>query len=200
MSSHLPQLRMSYWNTVEGDHYLKDDARILKMVVSQGIPVHLELRLPGFYSVPEVCFPQPFEVRVYSAAPYPRNEVASYRNSYTSYSKMLPRVKYKFGLQEVPWMFDGYLPRQMFKRERDVVVNYVIENGSSGFSGVVIQVNRREVRTEERMRIFRFSTGNESGFFERWKTDPNTILLAEFAPVEPETRHLHWMPVQPVSR
>lgn len=196
----LPEISFNFSEVHDGEVFF-DCSDELRSVLGQRNAVYLDLQTPGLLTVVRVAFPALFATRLlvggleivggFSRRKEFKHLVTHQGSSYFS----IPRkVKYRYGMKLLPWMFDGWIPFEIRKKiGRDVIANYIVLNGSSGHCGVLIRIDRREKREEESMEIFAISTGNKYQFAEKWRKDSHTKLLARFVPQDLGS-HIAWTP------
>ncbi len=173
----LPDLEFSEWR-VKGNEIFFKNSNELKRVVSQGIPASLMVKLPGLFTHVFVCFPVPSVVRIYISTIRPDNGrktfyyIGQWGNG-KEFWHIPKRVKYRYGMEFPPWMYDGYLKTNM-REIKSRIVHYVIENCSSGFDGVMLKFRDEfdeKDRNKEWFKIFWFEGGNEYHFWREKHTE-----------------------------
>ena len=193
-----------------GDELFFGDSGELARVLRQGNPVYLTLGLPGLISEVTVAFPAPFQTRVYMghgiASDKPHHArfdeatlIGEAPDVSIAYPRLVGPVIYHYGMELLPWMFFHMLSPALHaeRAERDNVVNYTIENGSSGYSGVLIKVfqkSRHEEKDAEWIEIYSFHCGNGYRFAEEWQADPHTRKVARFTRIGKSGHQVTWRP------
>jgi hypothetical protein len=181
----LPRLKFRLWDIHEEELYFLASTELAR-VLDQKNPTFLEMGLPSGNSPTTIRlgFPAPHNVRVYASEVMHDDNLVGLKTD-PIYSDIPVIVDYRYGMELLPWMFDGLIwqhPRAQEITNRDNIANYVLQTSSGGFSGVIIRLHRGKGhdRSKEKLEIFSFSTGNEHKFFSTWMNDPNTKLLTRF--------------------
>lgn len=191
---YLPQLSL-FQKRYGGDEIFFDTDQTLMHVLMQNNPVYLVLELPGLETKIVVCFPAPTTTRVYADA-------ASGRRSYfigESEGKhpiwtAPAKVNYRYGMSLLPWMFLGYLDKDILV-DQDHVVNYIVLNCGVGRQGVNIRLHRTlggKKKRDEWIEIHQFHTGSEYHFAEEWKKQSR--MITRFVPDDIQSSSMTWQP------
>ncbi len=194
----LPDLEFSEWK-VEGNNIFFKTSNEIKRVVSQGISASIKVKLPGYLTHVFICFPVPSLVRFYvsTLGPYTNRTTFYYIGQWgegDKFYRVLKRVKYRYGMELPPWMYEGYLKTNM-REIKSRIVHYVIENCSSGFDGILLKFRDEfdsKRRYEEWLKIFWFEAGNDFLFGK--EKEKNKIL--ELVPIIPKKINnlIFWQP------
>lgn len=209
----MPEPSFKLAGIYNGEVFMRDDD-ILARMLQQSNPVYLVLELPGHQTSISICFPTPRITRIYRVDMANREdvsqggtlvcEVEDGANFYDT--PML--VGYHFGMKFPPWGF-SHLLGVKHNDKKDYTVNYIVLNSLMRHSGVLIRLLRKSDtmynpirRHDEWLELWSISTGNNYKFFERWRSDPNTKLMARFVPKGDGRPNLVWEPeiVMDVSR
>ncbi|OGF63801.1 hypothetical protein A2Z53_02275 [Candidatus Giovannonibacteria bacterium RIFCSPHIGHO2_02_42_15] len=104
------------------------------------------------------------------------------------------RATYKYGMRFLPWMAVQRI--EEIKRDEDKIFNYIVENCSSGFSGVLVRffdvVEPQTNRSDEWLEVYHFDTGDESNFQAKWKKGAKQLLRC--VPRNPGSNGMSWQP------
>lgn len=189
---YLPQLSL-FQKRYGGDEIFFDTDQMLMHVLMQTNPVYLVLDLPGMETKIVVCFPAPTVTRIYATSgkySYFIGESEDRHPIWTASAK----VNYRYGMSLLPWMFLGYLDKDI-PVEQDHVVNYIVLNCSVGRQGVNIRLLRTlgdKEKKKEWLEIHQFHTGSEYRFAEEWKKQNR--IIARFVPDDIQSATMTWQP------
>lgn len=191
----LPELTFADAEMRGEEIYLAPNSELARVLI-QGNPSYMRLMLPGLNEYVHIGFPETGEVLVYEhglstdgiCCGIGRNGEEVHKRS----------VQYRYGMELKPWLLFAYLPQTMAeaRAKSDNIINYTVLNCASGHSGVIIRITRhadRDKLPEERLEIYRFDMGSDSGFASKWRGHQNTRLLARFAPISAGTPRLTWV-------
>jgi hypothetical protein len=177
---------------VEGKEIFFKTSNEIKRVVSQRIPAFVVANLPDLFTKVIICFPVPDVARIYVRVAdcrqsfyYIGQEGEGYRFYWLS-----KRIRYRYGVEFSPWMYEGYL-KTGIKGTPSRTVNYIIENCSAGFSGILLKFQDEmvpEERNKEWFKVYWFDGGSEYDF---WRTEHTKII--ELIP-QREGDMLFWEP------
>lgn len=177
---YLPQVHLFQKRYPSEEIFFETDQELMRVLI-QGNPVYLVLDLPGLITKIIVCFPAPTITRIYAVNGKYHCFIAESLSRYNIYTAP-DQVKYRYGMQLLPWMFLGDLNDDI-PIDQSHIVNYIVLNCGVGHEGINIRIlrsQRGQQKNEEWLEIHQFSTGNEYHFSEEWKKQSR--MIARFVP------------------